>query len=130
MIGEEFKFTETNQFWIKFENEEKTKDAFKRLEDINISTNIIFLPKGQWGLRIGTNELTRLGMSNEYIDKLAELFKEAVIDKCDKNILLAKSKELARELSTINVKYSFDNTKEGIKLIKKITDRYDYMEVK
>lgn len=115
VIGKEHGYTESNQLWVNFNTKEEAIAQFKKLEKINVSSNVIFLPHGQWGWRVGLNELTRLGASNDDLDHLAKIISDLVFEK--KNIELLEEESLEIKSHLNQVKYSFDDTEEGKKLI-------------
>ena len=125
VIGKEYNYTLSNQIWVKFENEKKAMEAFQVLEHLNISTNLIFLPKDEWGLRIGTNEITRLGMGKRFLDKLADIFYRAIISKEAVETIYPDSISLAKELDCMKVSYSFDDTKDAQDIMNMLIERYE-----
>lgn len=122
VVGKEFGYTESNQFWIRFANKAESIEVFKKLEKFSISVNVIFLPKNEWGLRLGTNELTRLGAGKEFMEKLAKLIDYIVNEKEEESRLLIMRQELSQELNYNKVKYSFDEYKKGEKLIENLVN--------
>lgn len=124
VLGKEFDYTQSNQIWVKFENEKKAMEAFKILEQLNISTNLIFLPKNEWGLRIGTNEITRLGIGEQFLEKLADIFYRGIIAKEAIETIYSDSVSLAHELDCMDVRYSFDDTREAQDIMNIILERY------
>lgn len=124
IMASEHGYTETNQFWVRFENKEKAIEAFKILENINISSNIIFLPNNEWGLRIGTNEITRLGVEESFFESLSELFERAIIKKEAHDKMKKESVRLANELKKNGIQYTFDNKQEGLELMKRIFNQF------
>lgn len=120
IVAKKYGYTESNQFWINFETKENAIHNFKKLEKLNISTNMIFLPNNQWGLRIGVNELTRFGADDSVFKDLARLISDAVYNRKDLEILKKESLEIKSSLSKL--RFSFDDTEEGKELIKLFTD--------
>lgn len=124
VIGRELGYTESNQFWVRFANEQESIDAFKKLEKYAISTNVIFLPQDQWGLRLGTNELTRLGAGKEFMEELAELMDCIVHEKKSTDELEKMRDRLIAKLDYNRNQFSFDGTKEGNMLMNQIIKRF------
>jgi glycine hydroxymethyltransferase len=109
-------YTESHQIWIDCENRNNAEKMFVKLSDAHISTNLIFLPHGRWGIRLGVAELVRRGAEMFHIEKLVELMKASVFSEADNNKIANECLELNKELEK-NVQYSFDDTVEGKKII-------------
>lgn len=81
--------TDTHQVWIDTEEIEPL-EAFKLLADANINTNPIRIPSiRRVGLRLGTAEVTRLGMTEKDMDEIAKYIAE-VLKKRKKPSLVQK----------------------------------------
>ena len=89
-------FTESHQIVVDITNFEKSiglgGDIERLVEDANIIINRNLLPwdiaqgrhyKNPGGLRLGTSEVTRLGMGKSEMIDIADLFKDLLIDKKD-----------------------------------------------
>jgi len=89
-------FTESHQIVVDITDYEKTiglgGDIEKLLEEANIIINRNLLPydiaegrhyQNPGGLRLGTSEVTRLGMGKSEMIDIAEFFKNLIIDKKD-----------------------------------------------
>jgi len=89
-------FTESHQIVVEITNFEKTiglgGDIERLLEDANIIINRNLLPwdivqgrhyKNPGGLRLGTSEVTRLGMGRSEMIDIADFFKDLLLDKKD-----------------------------------------------
>ncbi|GAH12618.1 unnamed protein product, partial [marine sediment metagenome] len=63
------------------------------------------------GLRIGTSEITRLGMKEKEMDQIAEFIKQVLIDKKDPNKVKEEIKEFRRVFQ--EVKYCFQSPNEA-----------------
>jgi glycine hydroxymethyltransferase len=80
-------FTESHQVLFKVPGE-NGESISKKLEEANIITNKVPLP---WdpseeecsGIRIGTQEITRLGMKEEEMEEIASLIRKVILDKED-----------------------------------------------
>ncbi|MEM3366403.1 MAG: serine hydroxymethyltransferase [Candidatus Methanomethyliaceae archaeon] len=85
--------------------------AAKRLEEANIVTTKTPLPSDKTeeecsGVRVGTQEITRTGMGEEEMSKIARLIKRVLLDREDPSKVREEATKLARCFRT--VKYSFD----------------------
>lgn len=120
--AKEYGYTKSNQFWIDFNTREKTEINFRKLEQIGISSNIIFLPDNRWGLRIGVNSITRLGAKKEEMDVLANIMSDLFTDKKDITELKKELSDLKKGLGTI--KYSFDDSDDGKEIINFIIENF------
>lgn len=96
VLCEHLGFTKSHQIVIDIANFEKSVglggDIERLLEDANIIINRNLLPwdirdgrhyMNPGGLRLGTSEVTRLGMGKSEMVEIAELFKKLIIDKKD-----------------------------------------------
>jgi glycine hydroxymethyltransferase len=98
VICEHLGFTRSHQIILDFGGQEKGKAFAERLQDANIIVDC-------W-VRIGTCEVTRRGMKETEMMKIAELTKRAVIDK-EKHEKIRK--DVARLRSEFpKVEYCFD----------------------
>jgi glycine hydroxymethyltransferase len=98
VICEHLGFTRSHQIILDFGGQEKGKAFAERLQDANIIVDC-------W-VRIGTCEVTRRGMKESEMMKIAELTKRAVIDK-EKHEKIRK--DVARLRSEFpKVEYCFD----------------------
>ena len=59
------------------------------------------------GIRLGTSEITRLGMKESEMKEVASMIKQVVIDKKEPNELTRKVAEFRKEFQ--KTKYCFDN---------------------
>ena len=115
IVAKEYGYTACHQFWINLGTKKNSYQCFRRLEQVNISTNVIYLPNGNWGLRIGLNELTRLGVKNEELDEISEIIFQ-VISGQEINKLKYRSLSVKEAIMKHKIKYSFDYT-DGKKII-------------
>ena len=73
--GESFNFSETHQVWIEADDNVDAVDWGQRLLDAKIRVTVVTLPAtGRPGIRLGTQELTRLGMGADEMAEVARLF--------------------------------------------------------
>ncbi len=109
-------FTESHQLVVEVSEFGGGTKVAKDMEKANIILNKNLMP---WdnidssidpsGIRIGTQELTRLGMKEKDMEDVAELIKRAVIDADDKESVKKDVAELKKDFD--KVMYSFDRGK-------------------
>ena len=121
VLGRNYGYTETNQFWINCDTKKQAIEVFKKLQDINISSNMIFLPGDLWGLRIGTNDLTRSGANKNTFEILSSIMADAIYGKDSNESLKARCSELKSGLRSTS--FSFDHTEVGNELINLFTNK-------
>lgn len=101
-------------------------DLEQSLEDANIVLNRNLLPwdiredrhyKNPGGIRIGTSEVTRVGMEESEMEKIAEFIKRIVIDKEDTEKVAAEVREFAENYQKVH--YAFESAVQA----------YDYIDV-
>jgi glycine hydroxymethyltransferase len=112
VAAKDFGYTESHQVAINVNEYGGGSLISTLLEQNDIILNMNMLPheplknhNNPEGLRIGVAEMTRYGMNEPEMEKIAELMKEVVIEK----------KSVKEEVNKLranyqNVKYSFDNT--------------------
>jgi glycine hydroxymethyltransferase len=129
VLQKENDFTSSHQIVAEISNFEKTVglggDIERLLEKANIILNRNLLPwditqgrhyQNPGGLRIGTSEVTRLGMKEREMDQIAEFMKEVLIDKKDPNSVKEEIKEFRKDFQ--EVKYCFQTPNEAYKFHK------------
>jgi len=108
--GKEFGFTETHQVAVNVRNFRGGEKVSKTLEINDIILNMNMLPHEPLknhdrpdGIRIGVQEMTRVGMGEQEMGRIAELIKECIID--NKTV----KEEVSRFRSQFQeVNYSYD----------------------
>ena len=123
VFGEKLGFTKSHQLLLEI-GLNKGKEASIKLEKSGIITNMNTIPGDKdplnpSGIRLGTPELTRIGMKESEMYDIAEFFKRILI----KNESSTKIKEDIKEFRTHyqEIKFCFNNNFRGydyIKLIK------------
>jgi len=88
--------TETHQVYLNFETNEKNIEFAKNLERANIITDS--------AIRLGTNEVTRLGMKEKEMEEIAELIYR-VYRKDDLNAIKQSVFKLKSEFSEIQYRF-------------------------
>lgn len=129
VIMEHKGFTESHQIVIDITNFEKTiglgGDIERLVEEANIIINRNLLPwdiaqgrhyQNPGGLRLGTSEVTRLGMGKSEMVDIAEFFKDLLIDKKDPNKVKQDVLEFRKDFQEI--KYCFQSPNKAHEYMK------------
>jgi len=122
-------FTESHQIIVDITDFEKTiglgGDIEKLLEEANIIINRNLLPydiaegrhyQNPGGLRLGTSEVTRLGMGKSEMTDIAEFFKNLIIDKKDPKKVKDEVAEFRKDFQEI--KYCFQTPNKAYEYLK------------
>ena len=122
-------FTESHQIIVDITDYEKNiglgGDIEKLLEEANIILNRNLLPydiaegrhyQNPGGLRIGTSEVTRLGMGKSEMVDIAEFFKKLLIDKKDPKKIKNEVAEFRKDFQEI--KYCFQTPNKAYEYLK------------
>ena len=122
-------FTESHQIVVDITEFEKTiglgGDIERLLEKANIIINRNLLPydisqgrhyQNPGGLRIGTSEITRLGMGKSEMVDIAELIKKLVIDKEDPKKIITEVIDFRKEFQEIQ--YCFQKSSKAYEYLK------------
>lgn len=127
VVGESQNFTESHQVIVDVVNT-PLKNGWvveAELEKAEIIINRELLPydikqgrnfREPGGIRIGTSELTRLGMQENEMDEIAELMKRVVIDTEDPKKVVEDVNTFRKDWQTIH--YCFQDGYEAYKYIK------------
>jgi glycine hydroxymethyltransferase len=89
VLGKEKGFTESHQVVVNVEKYGRGDAVAKILESANIILNKNIIPddkedpKNPRGIRLGVQEMTRYGMKEEEMKKIAKLIKEIILDRKD-----------------------------------------------
>lgn len=129
VLCEDQGFTKSHQIVLKIVEFEKTVglggDIEELLEKANIIINRNLLPNciregrhymNPGGLRLGTSEITRLGMGKQEMVDIAEYFKRLIIDQEDPKKLVGEVKEFKKEF--LEVKYCFQPGNKAFEYLK------------
>ncbi|MCQ5362104.1 MAG: serine hydroxymethyltransferase [Candidatus Methanomethylicia archaeon] len=120
-------FTDSHMLLIDVTKYGNGFEIEKKLEKCNIIVNRNLLPydkrmgrdyRAPGGIRIGTQELTRLGMGKSEMVEVADLMKSVIIDDSDPEKIKSRVAELRRNFQ--KVKYCFSS----------IHDAYDYIKIR
>jgi len=114
VFGEKLGFTKSHQILVEI-GPGKGKAASKTLEDAGIVTNMNTIPGDKdplnpSGLRLGTPELTRLGMKENDMESVADFYQRAIIKKENPKKIKADVKEFRKDFQELH--YCF---KEGFR---------------
>jgi glycine hydroxymethyltransferase len=111
--GERFGFTESHQVAIDMSEFGGGDAAARDLKDNRIIVNMNLLPfetldkaLSPAGIRLGVQEMTRLGMKEPEMERIAELFKKCLVDK---KFVGDEVKEFRAKYQDVG--YSFDGVK-------------------
>ncbi|MEA3457491.1 MAG: serine hydroxymethyltransferase [Candidatus Thermoplasmatota archaeon] len=112
VFGEKLGFTKSHQILLEI-GPGKGKEASKKLEDAGIVTNMNAIPGDEdplnpSGLRLGTPELTRIGMKEKEMDEVAEFYRRALLKNEDTKKIRSDIKEFRKDFQELH--YCF---KEG-----------------
>jgi len=121
VFGEKLGFTESHQILLSI-GPGKGKEAAEKLEKAGIITNMNTIPGDEdplnpSGLRLGTPELTRIGMKQKDMDEIAEFYKRILEKNEDVKKVRKDVKEFRKDFQDLH--YCF---KEGFR-------GYDFFEL-
>jgi len=122
VFGEKLGFTESHQILLSI-GPGKGKGASQKLEDAGIITNMNTIPGDKdplnpSGLRLGTPELTRIGMKEKEMDEIAEFYERTLIKNESVKKIKDDVKEFRKDFQALH--YCFKQGYRG----------YDYFELK
>ncbi len=106
VLGEHLGFTRSHTVAVRVEREGGGADAARRLSESGIIANKNLLPgdrspKSPGGVRLGTPEVTRLGMGPKEMVRIAELFDELLHQGRSTADIRAGAEELKRGFTTL-----------------------------
>lgn len=121
VFGEKLGFTESHQILLAV-GPGKGKEASKKLDNAGIVTNMNTIPGDEdplnpSGLRLGTPELTRIGMKEKEMDEIAEFYARVLLKKDNPKKIKNDIKEFRKDFQELH--YCF---KEGFR-------GYDYFNL-
>ncbi|MCK4592248.1 serine hydroxymethyltransferase [Candidatus Parcubacteria bacterium] len=108
VLGKEKGWTESHQVVVNVEKQGRGDFVAKKLEEANIILNKNIIPKDSknpenpTGIRLGVQEMTRYGMKEEEMKKIAELIKKVILDKEDIEIIKDEVIEFRKKFQEIN----------------------------
>ena len=122
-------FTESHTLLVDISNFQNTiglgANVEQRLEKASIVANRNLLPwdiiekrhyKNPGGIRIGTQEVTRLGMKESEMERIAEFFKAVIVDQKDPSKIAKEVAEFRNDFQTIH--YGFESSRTAYEYIK------------
>lgn len=124
VLGEAKDFTESHQLLIDVFEYGLGGDIERLLERAGIIVNRNLLPydpqrglsfKNPGGIRIGVQELVRLGINHKYVDNIADFFERIIIRKEDPKRVREDVKSFREDFKFI--KYCFEDVSEAYKYI-------------
>ena len=111
-------FTESHQVLINVSKFGGGKPVANLLEKANIICNKNLLPRDKpksaenpSGIRLGTPEITRLGMKEREMEQIATFIKQTIIDREKPEVIAKKVKNFTRKFLTL--KYCFQKGKKA-----------------
>ncbi len=125
VLAENKGFTESHQVAVDVTNYALGGDVERALESANIIVNRQLLPgdiqagrhyTNPGGIRIGTSEITRIGMKQKEMAEVAELIKRVVIDKEDHKKVMRDVTEFRKSFQKVH--YCFESAKKAYEYIK------------
>ncbi len=125
VLGEKYGYTKSHQVVIDVSMYGGGGVVEKELEDSNIIANRNLIPgdikagrhfRNPGGLRMGVQEITRLGMGPEEMKEIADILQRAIIKKEDHSAIRSRVSELKHEFK--KVKYAFENNRDAYEYIK------------
>jgi glycine hydroxymethyltransferase len=110
VFGEKLGFTQSHQVLLEI-GPGKGKEASKQLEDAGIVTNMNMIPGdadplNPSGLRLGTPELTRIGMKEQEMDEVATFFQRALLKKENPKKIKEDIKEFRKDFQELHYCYT------------------------
>lgn len=108
LVGEQLGFTESHQLLVKSDKIMQGRKAARLLNDANIICNRMELD-GANGLRLGTLEITRLGMKESEMEVIARFMRKVIIDQAEPRTTAKSVEEFMKGYSVL--RYSFDDGK-------------------
>ncbi len=113
VLGEDLGYTKSHQVAVDVREFGGGAKVAKKLEEANIILNKNLLPwdsikdtENPSGIRIGVQEVTRLGMKEGEMELLSKLIADVVFDRRDVKVVRKDVAELKREFNKI--KYTFE----------------------
>lgn len=122
VVGEHLGYTRSHQVLVDVRNLGGGARAASLLEQANVIVNKNLLPwdppeavKDPSGLRLGTQEVTRLGMNKSEMQEIARFMRMVLIDRKHPKEVASKVSEFRREY--VKVRYSFDDKEFDIETL-------------
>jgi glycine hydroxymethyltransferase len=125
VLAEPKGFTESHQLAVDVSQFALGGEAERALENANIIANRQLLPgdiqagrhyTNPGGIRIGTSEITRIGMKRTHMIEVAEFIKRVIIDKEDPKKVKQDVSAFRKDFQTVH--YCFESAKSAYEYIK------------
>jgi len=125
VLAEHKGFTESHQVAVDITKYALGGDMERALENANIIVNRQLLPgdiqagrhyTNPGGIRIGTSEITRIGMKRSHMSEVAEFIKRVIIDKEDSKKVKDDVTAFRKDFQKVH--YCFDSAKNAYEYIK------------
>lgn len=125
VLAEPKGFTESHQIAVDVAKYALGGDTERALENANIIANRQLLPgdiqagrhyTNPGGIRIGTSEITRIGMKKSHMNEVAEFIKRVIIDKEDPNKVKQDVSAFRKDFQSVH--YCFESAKNAYEYIK------------
>ncbi len=125
VLAENKGFTESHQVAVDVTKYALGGDVERALESANIIVNRQLLPgdiqagrhyTNPGGIRIGTSEITRIGMKQKEMAEIAELINRVVIDKEDPKKVMRDVTEFRKDFQKVH--YCFESAKKAYEYIR------------
>jgi glycine hydroxymethyltransferase len=125
VLAEHKGFTESHQLAVDITKYALGGDMEKALESANIIVNRQLLPgdiqagrhyTNPGGIRIGTSEITRIGMKRSHMSEVAEFIKKVIIDKHDPNRVKEDVAAFRKDFQKVH--YCFESARSAYEYIK------------
>lgn len=102
VVGRDLGFTRTHQIFIDIAQHMKAFEAVKTLARNNIITNSIRAPsiKDRIAIRIGVQEITHIGATENTMGEIAEIFEDIFIKKTPEKEIKDRVRTIKRKLTT------------------------------
>ncbi len=113
----ELGFSESHQIWIECGNKEEVDQVIECLCDLNIIVNGAIIPSlnGGWGLRVGTQEITNRGITEEGLNMLATILTKVIKEKCITKDMVVMRDEIQEKYMENPI--SYDKVDKIIKIL-------------
>ena len=93
VVGSTVGFTKSHQILMDFGGYKQGRKIAEQLERENIIVDC--------GVRLGTSEITRLGMKENEMEQIAELLKQVILDKKEPGQVKQHVKKLTKEFQDL-----------------------------
>lgn len=111
-----YNYTKTHQIWLDLGDLDNVNRVTKQLYQLNIILNCINIPSlGRQGIRIGTQEITHLGIKDEGIEELSHIIADVALGDFEISSMQNRVLKLTQEGFA-----NFNKNKNALKIMKKL----------